>query len=153
MKNFVTAAAFVLATVSVLLVPAFASAGDPSGIWLVKQEDGDRRAHVKVSRCGQTLCNEIIWLSKTKDKKGRPLTDLRNKNPQLRDRPILGLTVLIGMREHKDGKWYGRVYSPERGKVYKGHIAVAANKLKVTGCQKVAFVPVCKTRTWTRVSP
>ncbi len=148
------ASLFYLAGAALLgtLGPALAGGGDPTGVWLVKQEDGDRRAHIKVSRCGPTLCNEIVWLSRTTDKKGRPITDRRNKNPQLRNRPILGLTVLIGMRQGKDGKWYGRVYSPERGRVFKGHLVVAGNKLKVTGCQKVAFMPICKTRVWTRVA-
>ncbi len=129
-----------------------AQAADPSGLWLSQQEDGDRQAHIRVSRCGPTLCNEIVWLSRPTAADGGPLRDVRNHNPRLRNRPILGLTVLLGMREGKDGRWYGKVYSPERGRVYKGHLTMLSdNRLKVTGCQKVGFIPVCKSRIWTRV--
>ena len=146
------------AFLSVILVSMASSvpaqAADPSGVWLTKQEDGDRSAHIKVRRCGQTLCNEIVWLSRTTDRNGRPVRDERNKIPRLRNRPILGLTVLLGMRQGRDGRWHGRVYSPERGEVFKGHLTlVSENRLKVTGCKTVAFIPVCKSRTWTRVSP
>lgn len=135
-----------------LIMPKPALAADASGVWLTKQEDGNRSARIKVANCGSSLCNSIIWVSHPFDSKGRPLRDIRNKNPKLRRRPIVGLTVLLNMRKAGRNKWSGYVYSPERGQVFKGTVTlVSRNKLKVTGCKKVMFVPVCKSRYWRRV--
>ena len=39
---------------------------------------------------------KIVWLKDPNDSKGKPLHDIRNEDPSMRDRPIVGLTALRG---------------------------------------------------------
>ncbi len=117
------------------------------GVWLTKQG----RSHLKVTPCGESLCNEIIWLKQPLDRAGKPQTDKLNKNGKLRGRPIIGISIMLKMRRVKDNMWKGWLYDPEKGKAFQGHARlITANKLEVKGCSSV--LPICKTHIWKKVS-
>lgn len=118
------------------------------GIWLTK----DGESHVKIQTCDATLCNEITWLKSPNDRYGKPLMDKLNKNPKLRDRPIVGVPILLNMRQVNKTMWKGRLYKPRHGKSYPGHIRLLdKNKLEVKGCHET--LPICKTQYWQRIKP
>ncbi len=76
-----------------------AASADPTGIWR-KAEQGERPGKIELFRCGsgkRYLCAKIVWLQDPNDSKGRPLHDVRNENPSMRDRPILGLPIINGL--------------------------------------------------------
>lgn len=141
MKTFLLA--FALSTVS---VPAFASS-TVHGLWLTEAGTGT----VRVADCGSgpmegTPCG-VVATADIPD--GEPTTDVNNSDPDLRDVPIIGLTMLDGF-EQSGSKWKkGRIYNPEDGKSYKSSIQLDEdpNVLKVKGC--IAFL--CQTQRWTRV--
>ncbi|HXF88717.1 MAG TPA: DUF2147 domain-containing protein [Xanthobacteraceae bacterium] len=135
---------WLMAAALALLAGSAAMAADPAGTWLVE----DRKAKVRIAPCGDALCGSVAWLSAPLDAQtGKPLTDRLNADPAKRSRPILGLTVLIGMqRNGPDARWHGRIYNPEDGKTYAGSIEVVGRRLHVRGC--VAFF--CETKIWTR---
>lgn len=126
---------------------AFAQQTHPlEGVWLTK--DGESK--VKIAACKDTLCNEIIWLKVPNDRYGKPLMDKLNKNPKLRSRPILGVPILLNMKQVNKTMWKGRLYKPRHGKSYPGHVRVLdENKLEVKGCHET--LPICKTQYWKRV--
>src|SRR5215212_7895971 len=66
----------------------------PIGVWLHSSE----RVKVEISRWGEHLCGQIVWLSWLDDPQGLPLVDLNNSDPILRTRPLLGLIVLRDLR-------------------------------------------------------
>ena len=129
-----------------LLIPLSAAvSGEPEGLWLAR----DGKAKVKVVKCGGSICGNIVWLRQPNDNKGQPLRDGRNKNPQLRTRPIVGLPILIGMRQISQNKWSGELYDPERGASFSGHLTVLGpRQIKVTGCK---FTYLCKSYIWHRL--
>src|SRR5882724_6686330 len=95
------------------------SAQDPGilGVWWTDKG----KSRVEVVKCAppkQGLCGTIIWISEPNDKQGKPQTDKGNKNPALRNRPIIGLPLLEGWREAGPNKWKGAVYDPEDGQDY-----------------------------------
>lgn len=117
------------------------------GVWLTK--DGD--SHVQIVRCEESLCNEILWLKQPKDKYGKPMTDKLNKNKKLRGRPVIGISILLGMRRVNDNFWRGRLYKPRHGKTYAGHVRlINDSKLEIKGCHE--FLPICKTQFWKKIS-
>jgi uncharacterized protein (DUF2147 family) len=111
------------------------------------------RAIVSIAPCGENsgMCGKIVWLRKPFDKNGKPLRDGMNQVPALRSRGIIGIHTLLNMQPSGNGKWSGRVYDPERGKIYAGRMRMLnRKKLKITGCKKIGPVPICKSRIWHR---
>ncbi len=123
-----------------------ANAADPFGIWLA----GKGKASVKVSKCGNAICANIISLKQPNDKNGKPLRDDNNPNASLKTRPIIGLPLFIAMRKTGNSAWQGQVYDPEKGGTYKGFVTqLSSNILKVQGCLSVGFP--CETYMWKRI--
>jgi uncharacterized protein (DUF2147 family) len=126
-----------------------AFAGDPSGTWLT--EGG--KSQVRLVHCGEALCGRIQWLKEPTDPAtGKPKRDIRNLDPSQRDRPIIGVDILLGMRaEQTPDQWAGDIYNPEDGKTYRAHLSLQdARTLQVKGC--VLGGLICKSQSWSRVN-
>lgn len=131
----------IFAAVLFLLLPAAASAAQPiTGRWMTE----DRKAIVTIAECGLRLCGRVSSiLAPTPD---GPPVDANNPNEALRNRPILGLTVLSGFTASGE-VWRGSIYSPEEGKTYRSEIVRSGpSTLAVRGCVLV----FCRSQTWTR---
>jgi uncharacterized protein (DUF2147 family) len=141
----ISLAAGVLATF-MLVGPVAAQDQGILGIWLTDQN----KSRVEIVKCAppkQGLCGTIIWISVPNDPQGKPQTDRGNKNPALRNRPIIGLPLFEGWREVARNKWTGSVYDPEEATTYDDlDITLAGDKLTLKGC--VAFI--CDSETWNR---
>jgi uncharacterized protein (DUF2147 family) len=121
------------------------SAADPVGLWADK--DGGT---VRIHHCGQALCGTMASVKPPIDPAtGKPPTDKNNADPGKRNRPLVGLQVLISMRPDGPGKWSGRLYDTDSGKFYPGHLLeLDANTVRVEGCA----MGVCGGEKMTRVS-
>jgi uncharacterized protein (DUF2147 family) len=126
-------------------VPSYASAADPSGIWA--KDDGSAKMEVK--KCGRGICSKIVWLREPNDSRGKPLHDVRNENPSMRDRPIVGLPLFSNMVATESNAWVGNVYNPEEGKTYTDVKVTYAsrNQIVLKGCK--AWL-LCGEKMWTR---
>jgi uncharacterized protein (DUF2147 family) len=137
---------FAIAIVAALLaaVPVTAQAAGPDGVWLTQAGD----AKVRVSKCGGGLCGVVVWLREPIDPMtGKPEIDDKNPNPALAKRPIIGLSLFIGMRPAGPNKWSGQIYNADDGKTYASNISVAGpDTLKVEGCVGA----LCGGETWSR---
>jgi uncharacterized protein (DUF2147 family) len=106
-----------------LLMPASAVAQSqtPVGVWL----HDNKRIQIEISPCKDELCARIVWLLRPDDAQGQPLRDFRNSNAALRERPVLGLTVLEGLRRTGDNRWEdGRIYNPDDGGDYRARMSL-----------------------------
>lgn len=118
----------------------------PSGVWMHANE----RIQVQIFSCGARLCGNIVWFRWPNDADGQPLVDIKNKNPALRSRPLLGLTVLRGLRRTTKNTWTGgRIYNPDDGRNYNVQMSIQDDTtLKV---RAYSVVPAAgKTLIWTR---
>lgn len=105
--------------------------------------DSGGYVEITVERCGDVRCGTISRIIRRKA--GGSDLDVHNDDPALRNRPILGLTLLQGLR-WDDGAWRGEVYNPEDGGTYRTEVRSASGGgLEVKGC--LAFI--CRTRVWT----
>ena len=120
--------------------PAFA-ASPIVGDWVTQ----DRDAIIKISQCGATVCGRIHKYLVTPPN-GVGQRDVNNPNKSLRNRTLLGMTILTDFKS--DGKiWRGKVYDPKSGKTYRSEVTLnTTNSLKMKGC--VAFI--CQGQNWTR---
>ena len=115
-----------------------ATADQALGVWLTKSG-----SHVRFYKCGAGLCGKII------KRKNPGELDSRNKNPKLRNRKILGINLMFGLRKDRSNRWRGQLYNPEDGKTYTGFVTVLSrNKVRMEGCVARVF---CKSQNWSRV--
>ncbi|MGI9481991.1 MAG: DUF2147 domain-containing protein [Hyphomicrobiales bacterium] len=134
-----------LCAVIIVLVNAPTHAAGPYGIWM----DEKGKTKVKTFRCrGNRLCGKIIWLKRPL-RHGKPKTDYKNKNKTLRNRKVIGLQIINGMKPKRGGrKWKGKIYNPDDGGNYRATLRLIGDKqAKVKGC----FLFLCKTKLWTRL--
>jgi uncharacterized protein (DUF2147 family) len=143
MKNIVFIG--LLISLSILAHAAFAP-DDIVGVW----KDGKGKGHVKIYKQNGRYYGKIIWLQKPKDENGKPKVDKNNPNASLRNKPLIGLTMLKNF-EYEDGEWSGgNIYNPSDGKEYKAYMKLKdKNTLSVRGYVGISLLG--KTDTWTRV--
>ena len=127
--------------------PAVAQDRSPVGVWLHANE----RIRVEISPCNAGLCGEIVWFRWPNDDAGLPLVDLKNRDPALRNRPLLGLRVIEGLRPDGKGKWVGgRIYNPDDGRDYRADLTVGADG--ILRVRAYVLLPILgKTLLWTKV--
>jgi uncharacterized protein (DUF2147 family) len=132
----------------VLLVSAACAAGanDPAGIWLTQAGD----AKIRISRCGDALCGNVVWLREPIDRAtGRPQVDDKNEDASLRQRPIIGLPLFLGMKAVAAQRWSGQIYNADNGRTYASTVTLQGpERLEVQGCVAV----FCGSETWSRSS-
>lgn len=79
-------------------------------------------------------------------------TDMRNKDPELRNRPMLGLQILTLMPSTKPNIYDGEIYNPQDGNTYSGYVEMTGPDVaRLNGC--VLFNVVCKGEDWVRAPP
>jgi uncharacterized protein (DUF2147 family) len=121
---------------------------DILGVW----KNGTGKGHIQIYKQGTKYYGKIIWLKDGVDPKGQIKKDQKNPDPALRNRPIVGLTMLKNFYyDDDDSEWTdGRIYNPSDGKEYKAYIKMAdRNTLTVRGYVGISLFG--KSDTWTRV--
>ena len=72
----------------------------------------------------------------------------KNPNPALRTRPVIGISLFIGMRATSPGRWSGKIYNADDGGTYVSHVTFSGgDALHVEGCVGM----ICGGETWSRV--
>lgn len=119
----------------------------PVGVWL----HDNRRIEIEIAPCGDRLCGKLVWFRRPNDAQGLPLVDFKNADPALRTRPLLGLTILQGLRRTGDNTWEdGNVYDPDDGENYTASMSINADG--TLRLRAYVLLPLFgKTLIWTRV--
>ena len=105
----------------IFAAPAAAQSPTPTGVWL----HANKRIQIEIAPCGDRLCAKIVWFQWPNDAGGLPLVDLKNKDPALRGRPLLGLAVLQGLRQTGENAWTdGEIYNPDDGENYLARMSI-----------------------------
>lgn len=124
-----------------------AQGATPVGVWL----HANKRIRIEIVPCGDRLCATIVWFRWPNDAQGLPLVDLKNADPALRGRPLLGLKVLYGLRRTAANSWEdGKVYNPDDGTDYQARMSIGKDgTLRI---RAYLLLPLFgKTLVWTRV--
>lgn len=127
--------------------PAESDSPSPVGIWL----HANKLIQVEIVPCADCLCGRIAWFKWPNDADGLPLIDLKNPDPALRKRPLLGLTILQGLRPSGEGTWEdGKIYNPVNGRDYHATMSIKSyNTLRVRAYKLLPMFG--ETQIWTRI--
>jgi uncharacterized protein (DUF2147 family) len=127
--------------------PTAAQTSTPAGVWL----HPNQRIQIEVAPCDDRLCAKIIWFKRPNDAQGQPLVDLKNSDPALRGRPLMGLDVLQGLRRSGKNSWEdGKIYNPDDGKNYQALMSIGNNgSLRIRAYLLLPLIG--HTLVWTRV--
>jgi uncharacterized protein (DUF2147 family) len=125
------------------------------GTWISEAKD----AKIEIYKCGNKYCGKIVWMDApyyaaedTEGILGELKLDIKNPNPALRNRPILGLQILSDFAFSAANDWSGgkgKVYDPENGKTYSATMSLAdPDHLYLRG---YIIIPLFgRTAVWTR---
>ena len=118
---------------------------DISGTWL----SGDGDGWIEIRHVGAGLSGVIKGSPNASE--DRPDKDVENPDPELRDRPLIGLDLFDGFEYKGKGRWKGgTIYDPNSGNTYRCIVTrVDENTLKVRGY--IGIAALGRTETWTRV--
>lgn len=130
-----------LALIAALIasVSAPALAAGPEGLWLVKDQTG----RIRIEKCNNVMWGSVAWQKE-------PSKDGNNPNPALKDRPIVGIAILIGMSQTEANLWEGNIYNPRNGSIYKSKMSMQGEMLDIKGC--VLGGLICGGEAWTRLA-
>ena len=135
----------------------------PEGIWLTKDSESIVRIHpcadspVDPSKVQTTpppsFCGTVVWLKEPIDANGKPKVDNLNSDPAKKNKPVIGLDILLGLVSVAD-HWTGQAYNPDDGKLYDITIKlktdqVPNDQLDLRGC---ILKVLCQTETFTRAT-
>lgn len=122
------------------LVSGPALAAGPAGEWWVH----DKQARIQIADCSGAMWGVISW-------EAMPGKDTHNPDPHLRDRAMLGVPIILGMKPKGETEWSGMIYNSAFGQTVPGTIALQPDDtLRITGCV-LGFL--CGGENWTRVEP
>jgi len=126
-----------MAALSGPALAAGAPGASPAGDWLV----AEGLSVMRVAPCGDAFCGKIAWTP-------GPGNDQNNPDPAKRNQPMVGTTILIGMKPAGNNKWQGEIYNPQDGKTYSGSITLLTpDILQIEGC---VLKILCGGENWTR---
>lgn len=118
-------------------VPKATTSLSPVGDWLTENGEG----RIRIQECGANLCGYIATVKDPNEK------DSKNPDPTLRNRPMLGLPILIDMKPTRANRWDGKIYNTRNGSTYTSHISLRnSGTLRVEGC----LMMFCGGQNWTR---
>lgn len=128
---------------------AFANTNTITGLWWADRGG----AQVEIVDEGGVLAGTVTWLRSPFDMHGCPLSDEKNPEEELRDRPIIGIKLLEGLKPTagKPGSWGdGSIYDPGSGRTFRLTIQLESPyRLSLRGY--VGFELLGQTRKWFRV--
>lgn len=134
--------AFVLSLALQISYASSALAADPTGDWRV----ADGVANIRVAQCNGSMWGVVSWEKEPGNR------DSNNPDASKRNRPTLGMPILIDMKKKAGAdSWEGQVYNAKDGQTYSSSITPTdADHLEIKGCV-LGFL--CGGETWTRVAP
>ncbi|SFB11628.1 DUF2147 domain-containing protein [Algoriphagus aquimarinus] len=83
------------------------------GVWF----NTDKTAQIEIMENNDEMIGKLIWIQREEGDL-EAFTDTVNSDSSLRERPLMGLTILEGLK-YKDGIWSdGKIYDPKSGITY-----------------------------------
>lgn len=107
-------------------------------------------AHIDISKRSNKFYGKIVWIKEPKGTEAIVKTDLKNPDPNLRKRTIMGMEILKDF-VYDDGKWTdGNIYDPKSGKIYSCNMTIKDNgQLNMRGYIGISLIG--RSETWSRV--
>lgn len=128
----------------------FAQVNTPIGLWeTIDDESNEPESYVRIWMDNGELFGKVEKLIRKPGEHSDPKC-IKCAGDK-KDQPILGMTILSGLRQEGDVWTGGHILDPDNGKVYKCRIKVeeGGRKLEVRGY--IGFSLIGRSQTWHRV--
>ena len=134
---------------ALFLSPAFAAGETPVGRWVtIDDKDHQPRSVIEIVDSGSGLQGRIV---KIYDRPGdNPAHLCRKCKGDLKDKPVVGMTVISGVKQDGDVWDGGTIMDPGSGNTYSAKLTPtdAGQKLDVRGYMGISLLG--RTQTWVR---
>lgn len=116
----------VVAACALLAGSAFAQSASPTGLWkTIDDETGKPKALVRISDVNGEMHGKIEKIFRPAEEEQNPVCE--KCEGELKNQPIIGMTILSGMKPDGDDYSDGRIIDPSTGKIYKSKISLSAD--------------------------
>lgn len=138
--------------VLVFLLPSFSMAqtGSPVGVWkTIDDVSGKQRSIVRIVETNGELSGTVDMIF---DRPGEDPEHLCDKcKGDLKNKPVIGMTILWGLKKKGDVWKGGNILDPDNGKTYGCKMELAANgtELNVRGFIGISLIG--RSQTWYRM--
>ena len=127
-----------------------AQAIDPAlGVWkTIDEKTNQPSSLIRLEERNGELIGTVIELIPTPGE--TPITHCRLCKGERKDKPIVGMVIMNGLKKEKTGHWSGgEILDPEEGDIYKVKIATEDGKtLRVRGYIGISLIG--RTQVWVR---
>ena len=138
-----------LIAAAMFALPAFAQNASPVGAWkTIDDETGKPKAVVRITEEGGVLTGKIEKLFRPADQDQNP--KCTSCEGARKDQPIIGMTILSGLKKDGDEYTGGQILDPEDGKTYKSKATLKDNGAKLEVRGYVGAPMFGRTQTWQR---
>jgi uncharacterized protein (DUF2147 family) len=134
-----------------ILVPAGAWAQEtsPVGLWKnIDDETGKPKALIRITASNGELKGKIEKLFRAAGEEQNPKCD-RCEGAR-KDQPIIGMTILWGMKPDNGEYNGGQILDPGNGKIYKSKMSFADSSRKLNVRGYIGMPMLGRTQTWLR---
>jgi uncharacterized protein (DUF2147 family) len=140
---------------AIFAMTAFASIGaaaqeaSPVGMWKsIDDHSGKPKALIRITEQSGEFKGRIEKLFRAAGEEQNPKCD--KCEGELKDQPILGMTIMSGLKQ--DGAEYngGKILDPDNGKVYKSKMSLAEGGKKLNVRGYIGMPLLGRTQVWLR---
>lgn len=138
-----------IVAVAAALASASAFAATPDGLWkTIDDNTGKTRGLIRITNVNGEYKGTIEKLFQAPDEDQNPKCD--KCEGDLRNKPVIGMTILTGLRQDGDAYENGKILDPESGNVYSSRASLdeTGKKLEVRGYIGVSLIG--RSQTWIR---
>jgi uncharacterized protein (DUF2147 family) len=141
---------FMLAMLMVMLAGGtYADAASPAGVWrTIDDKSKKERSVIRITESGGEFRGVV---EKLFDEPGEDPAHLcKDCKGERKDKPIIGMTILWGLKKDGDGWGGGEILDPKNGKIYRAKMSLSedGNSLNVRGFIGISLIG--RSQTWHR---
>jgi uncharacterized protein (DUF2147 family) len=131
------------------LPTAWAQSPSPVGVWkTIDDETGKPKSLVRITESGGVVSGKIEKLFREPSEEQNPMcVKCEGAN---KDQPIIGMTILTGLKQDGDSYTGGQVLDPKNGKTYKAKVTLTDGGKKLDMRGYIGAPMFGRTQTWVR---
>lgn len=138
-----------LVTAALLATQCVFAQSSPVGLWkTIDDKTGKPKSLVRIVESGGEFQGKIEKLFRPADQEQNPKCDLCDGANK--DQPLIGMTILFGLKKDDDMYAGGKIIDPANGKIYSSKLKVTDGNKKLEVRGYIGLPMLGRTQTWMR---
>jgi uncharacterized protein (DUF2147 family) len=139
----------VLAAGALVSLGAWAQEASPVGLWKnIDDKTGKPKALIRITESNGEFKGRIEKLFRKEDEEQNPKCD--KCEGASKDQPIIGMTILTGMKQNGGEYVGGHIFDPVNGRTYKSIMSLSEDGRKLAVRGYIGVPTLGRTQTWVR---